>query len=384
MNLSLSRPDTIGAMKKVAVHLLWPVLFVQALSASQRWTEKQAADWYASEPWLVGSNYVPTDAENQLQMWQAQTFDPKEIDKELGWAQSLGMNTMRVFLHDLLWEQDAEGFSKRIDTFLNICQKHRIRPILVLFDSVWDPSPHLGPQSAPRPGIHNSRWVQSPGDKVLQDPAQYPRLRAYVEGIMRKFGKDERVLAWDLWNEPDNTNGSSYGSQEPADKVQLVLKLLPQVFAWARSQDATQPLTSGVWHGDWSDLSRMDPMSREQIENSDVISFHNYEPPQGFLMHLKWLQHYGRPIICTEYMARPTGSTFPAILPICKQNKVGAINWGFVQGKSQTNLPWDSWQHPYVSHEPKEWFHDIFRPDGTPYRPEEVSFIRKMTGASGQ
>lgn len=376
-------------MKKFAAQVVCALLLALALSpamsaATQRWTEGQAAQWYARQPWLVGSNYVPADAENQLEMWQATTFDPKEIDKELGWAQSLGMNTMRVFLHDLLWEQDREGFIQRIGAFLDICQKHNIRPVLVIFDSVWDPNPRLGPQSPPRPGVHNSRWVQSPGMKALQDPAQYPRLEAYVKGIVGHFSKDERILAWDLWNEPDNTNGSSYGSTEPKNKVDLVLKLLPQVFAWARTADPAQPLTSGLWKGDWSSLSRMEPMSREQIENSDIVSFHNYEPPQGFITHLDWLRQYHRPIICTEYMARPTGSTFASILPICKKNKVGAINWGFVQGRSQTYLPWDSWQHPYVNAPPKEWFHDIFYPNGKPYRPEEVALIRKLTGASGQ
>ena len=85
-----------------------------AADASQRWSQSQANSWYAQQPWLVGSNYVPADAINQLEMWQADTFDPQRIDKELGWAEGLGMNTMRVFLHDLLWQQDAPGFKRRM------------------------------------------------------------------------------------------------------------------------------------------------------------------------------------------------------------------------------------------------------------------------------
>ena len=191
-----------------------------------RWTEAQAREWYAKQPWLVGSNYLPAYAANELEMWQAETFDPKRIDLELGWAESLGFNTMRVFFHDLLWEQDADGFKKRIDTFLAIAARHHIRPIFVLFDSCWDPNPQLGKQPAPRPGVHNSRWVQSPGAKALQDPAQYPRLAAYVKGIVGAFAQDPRVLAWDVWNEPDNTNEGSYGDLEPKNKVALVLALL--------------------------------------------------------------------------------------------------------------------------------------------------------------
>jgi hypothetical protein len=346
------------------------------------WTEAQANAWYAHQPWLVGSNFVPAYADNELAMWQASTFDPKEIDRELGWAQWLGMNTMRVFLHDLLWQQDPEGFKNRINTFLNICARHHIRPIFVLFDSVWNPNPHLGPQPAPRPGVHNSQWVQSPGAKALSNPADYPRLEAYVKGIVAAFGKDNRVLAWDVWNEPDNTNQGSYGNEEIPDKAQRVLNLLPQAFAWARSQHPIQPLTSGVWHGNWSNPNNLEPMAKEQLELSDITSFHDYGPPAEFETRVKWLQNYGRPIVCTEYMARPLHSTFQSILPIAKKYKVGAINWGFVAGKTQTYLAWDTWQHPYLKGMPPVWFHDIFYPDGKPYSQAEVQFIREITGAA--
>jgi hypothetical protein len=372
-------------MKRV-LGVLWAagLLFCLGAAGQQapaRWTAERANAWYAKEPWLVGSNYIPSDAVNELEMWQADTFDPKRIDTELGWAQSLGMNTMRVFLHDLLWKQDADGFKKRVDTFLAICAKHKIRPIFVLFDSCWDPNPVLGKQPPPRPGIHNSRWVQSPGAAVLANPADYPRLEQYVKGIVGAFANDQRVLAWDIWNEPDNFNASSYKDGSKSQKVKEVLYLLPKAFAWAREAQATQPLTSGVWQGNWSDPSKLSEMDKEQLELSDITSFHNYEAPPSFEMHVKWLQQYGRPIICTEYMARPVNSTFEGILPIAKKYKVGAVNWGFVAGKTQTYLPWDSWQHPYIKHVPAVWFHDIFHPDGKPYRPEEVAFIRKMTGA---
>lgn len=343
-----------------------------------RWTEAQARKWYAKQPWLVGSNYLPAYAVNELEMWQADTFDPKRIDLELGWAQSLGFNTMRVFLHDLLWEQDADGFKKRIDTFLAIAARHHIRPIFVLFDSCWDPNPQLGKQPVPRPGVHNSRWVQSPGAKALQDPAQYPRLAAYVRGVVGVFAKDPRVLAWDVWNEPDNTNEGSYGDLEPKNKVALVLALLPRAFEWAREGHPSQPLTSGVWKGGWSSPEKLDAMEKIQIAMSDVISFHGYNKPEEFEQRIVWLQPYQRPILCTEYMARGVGSTFQGSLPIAKKYHVAAINWGLVEGKSQTYLPWDSWQHPYTDRQPQVWFHDIFHTDGTPYSQEEVDFIRDI------
>jgi hypothetical protein len=381
---SIFRGDTLRNRFSVIIQIAACLCLTFALSAqAQRWSEEEANAWYAQQPWLVGSNYIPADAINQLEMWQADTFNPQQIDKELGWAQGIGMNTMRVFLHDLLWQQDPEGFRKRIDTFLTIADKHHIRPVLVLFDSCWDPDPKLGPQHPPIPGVHNSGWVQSPGEKALRDSSQYPRLKTYVEGVIGAFANDKRVLAWDLWNEPSNGNDSSYGKNDPRNKKQLVLALLPQVFSWAREAHPSQPLTSGVWNGDWSSLDKMDAISRVQIEQSDVISFHNYGWPEEFEQRIDQLRQFHRPLICTEYMARGAGSTFDTILPIAKKNHVAAINWGFVAGKTQTYLPWDSWQRPYVLQQPTVWFHDVFHPDGKPYRERETELIRRLTSSSG-
>jgi hypothetical protein len=290
------------------------------------------------------------------------------------------MNTMRVFLHDLLWQQDAAGFGRRIDKFLGIAAKHKIKPMFVLFDSCWDPFPEAGKQREPKPGVHNSGWVQSPGARALMDPAQYKRLQEYVQGVVGAFANDRRILAWDLWNEPDNTNSSSYGRFEPANKAALVLPLLPKVFAWARAVDPMQPLTSGVWKGDWSAPEKLPPMEKAQIELSDVVSFHSYDPPEEFEQRVRWLQARNRPVLCTEYMARGNGSTFEGTLPVARKYKVAAYNWGFVAGKTQTNLPWDSWMKPYADRAPAMWFHEIFYRDGRPYRPEEVDFIRKVIG----
>jgi len=368
------------SLRRVVQILSIILLLAFAAVGQQKWSEQQARDWYAKQPWLLGSNYNPASAINQLEMWQADSFDPKRIDLELGWAEGLGMNTMRVFLHDLLWQQDPEGFKRRLDQFLTIAAKHKIKPMFVLFDAVWDPDAKLGKQRAPKPGVHNSGWVQSPNRTTLQNPAEYPRLEAYVKGVVGAFAKDQRILAWDIWNEPDNENGGSYGQLEPKNKVELVLALLPQAFAWARAAGAEQPLTSGVWKGDWSTAEKMTAMDRLQIELSDVVTFHNYDAPMELEKRINWLKRYNRPLICTEYMARGNGSFFFGSLPVAKVHNVGMINWGFAQGKTQTNLPWDSWQRPYVDREPSVWFHEIFRNDGQPYLVEEVEFIRRMSG----
>lgn len=364
-----------AALIAVAVH----ATVAQAQKA--RWPEQRANAWYAQQPWLVGSNYVPKSAINQLEMWQEATFDPEEIEKEFAWAEAMGMNTMRVFLHDLLWQQDAGGFEKRVDQFLTIASRHHIRPIFVLFDSCWDPLPHLGLQHPPIPGIHNSGWVQSPGAAALADANQYPRLKAYVHGVVGAFAKDDRILAWDVWNEPGADNLGSYPNEELKDKTALVTMLLPQAFEWAREANPMQPLTSGVWAVDTSlDGANLGELQQIQLRESDIITFHNYSWPENFKREVMWLKKYGRPVICTEYMARSVGSTFDTVLPIAKQERVGAINWGFVAGKTQTYLPWESWQHPYILDQPPVWFHEVLRPDGTPYRQAEVDLIRQLTG----
>jgi len=355
-------------------------LFLAALpsaEARERWTAAEAKAWAQHQPWITGGNFLPSNAINQLEMWQAESFDPVIVDRELGWAEGVGMKTMRVFLHDLLWKEDAAGMKQRMDTFLTIAAKHHIRPVFVFFDSCWDPYPKLGPQHPPIPGVHNSGWVQSPGKVALMDPAEEPRLEAYVKGVVGAFANDDRIFAWDLWNEPDNTNGSGYHAQEPEGKVARVIELLPKVFAWARSQNPIQPLTSGLWQSDWSSLETMNPTARTQATESDIISFHNYGWPEGFEHAVVQLEKLDRPILCTEYMARSAGSTFDTILPIAYKHHVGAINWGLVAGKSQTYLPWDSWERPYVVEQPTIWFHDVFHVDGTPYRQHEAELLRE-------
>ncbi|OBB85377.1 1,4-beta-xylanase [Mycobacterium colombiense] len=343
-----------------------------------RWSPDRANRWYQAQGWLVGANYIPANAINQFEMFQPDTFDPRRIDTELGWAQFYGHNTARVFLHDQLWAADQRGFQTRLGQFVDIAARHRIKPLLVFFDSCWDPQPRAGRQRAPRPGVHNSGWAQSPGAERLGDPRYVPVMRDYVTAVMTQFRNDDRVLGWDLWNEPDNP-ARQYRNTERSDKEQLVANLLPQVFRWARAVDPSQPLTSGVWRGDWGQPKGRSAISDIQLANADVITFHSYAAPSGFENRINELTPLGRPILCTEYMARPQGSTVESILPVAKRHNVGAINWGLVAGKTQTYFPWDSWDHPYTS-VPKVWFHDLIRPEGRPFQDIEALTVRKLAG----
>ena len=360
--------------------LLFLLICIAASPLTAQWSTKQAADWYSRQPWLVGSNFVPSTASNELEMWQEETFDLATIDRELGWAESLGMNTMRVFLHNLPWQADSKAFLARIEAFLKVADKHHIRPTLVLFDSVWDPDPKPGKQREPRPHVHNSVWVQAPGAAMLKDESRWDKeLKPYVVGVVGAFRDDHRVLMWDLMNEPDNDN-QAYKEQELPNKAEVALRLMKKEWEWARSVNPSQPLTSGVWKGEWSSDAKLSEVERFQLENSDVLTFHSYDPANDMKARIDSLKRYHRPIICTEYMARPRGSTFATILPLLKEANVGAYNWGFVDGRSQTIYPWDSWEKSY-SNEPSPWFHDIFRKDGRAYDSRETDLIKSLTRA---
>lgn len=343
-----------------------------------RWSAEKAQEWMDKNPWLVGCNYIPGNAINQLEMWQAETFSPALINKELGWAADLGFNTVRVFLHNLTWDQDPQGFLQRIDTFLNIAHNHNIRTMFVLFDAVWDPFPKLGVQPQPKQNVHNSGWVQCPGYDVLNNPDSYDSLHDYVNGIVSHFKKDERVLLWDLYNEPDNMNLLSYKDDDYiVHKAELSMALLKKTINWVRVIDPIQPITMAPWQNEWDSDAKLTALDNYMFSHSDIISFHWYGNKRSTEKRIKAIQRYGRPMVCTEYMARTVNSTFQQILPLFKKHNIGAYNWGFVAGKSQTHCPWDSWQVKYEA-EPETWFHDIFRENGEPYCQEEVQFLKKL------
>jgi len=324
------------------------------------WTAAKANSWYAGKGWLRGCDFIPSTAINQLEMWQAATFDPAGIDRELGYAESIGLNCMRVFLHHVAWQEDAAGFKKRVDSYLGIAAKHHISTIFVFFDDCWNATYHAGLQPAPKTGIHNSGWLRDPGKLYYDESSLVDTLQNYVKDILKTFAHDPRILLWDLYNEPGN---SDYGIKS--------LPLLEKIFTWGREADPDQPLSAGVWN------SKLHELNAFQLSHSDVITYHDYEGPEAHQRCIDSLRKYGRPLVCTEYMARPRGSTFFNIMPMLKKEDVAAINWGLVTGKTNTKYAWDTPMPDGA--EPKLWFHDIFRPDGTPFDLKEIDLIRSLT-----
>jgi hypothetical protein len=326
------------------------------ITVANKWSIEKAQEWSKKQPWLRGSNFTPSTAINQLETWQAESFDPVTMERELGWAESLGFNCMRVYLHHAAWEIDKDGFKKRINEYMAIADKHGIKTIFVFFDDCWNASYQTGKQPDPKPGIHNSGWVQDPGDILIsQQPDIITVLEDYVKDILTSFRDDKRIVLWDLYNEPQNKS----------------LPLVKKVFKWAREVNPSQPLSCGIQSSKGKELRTF------QAANSDIITYHSYSGALGHKKMIDSLKLNNRPMICTEYMARPR-SLFSTIMPMLKEQNIGAINWGLVSGKTNTIYEWDT-PIPDGS-EPALWFHDIFRKDGTIYKQEEGDLIKKLTG----
>ncbi len=339
--------------------ILLLVMASAGLSA-ERWSIRKANAWYARQPWRAGCDFIPSTAINQLEMWQKDTFDPETIDRELGWAEKLGFTTVRVFLHDLVYDADPTGFKSRIDKYLEIADKHHIVTTFVFFDDCWKPEPKIGKQPDPIPSVHNSGWMQSPNNHIKTEPKEWPRLETYVKDILNTHKNDKRIAMWDLYNEPGNSG-----------MLNKSLPLLKEIFGWARTVELTMPISVGWWNGS----PEFKQLNAFAFANSDVINFHNYRPADDLERQIVELKQLGRPLICTEYMCRPD-SQFTTNMPVLKKHKVWAYNWGLVDGKTQTKWKWGTARG---APEPNPWFHEIFHTDGTPYKPEEVAAIKKLT-----
>jgi hypothetical protein len=318
------------------------------------------------QPWLCGFNYVPSTACNTTEWWQEESFDVATMERELGWAADLGYNTTRAFTQYIVWREDPEGFRERFERFLSIAARRGVRVVPVLFDdcSFGDPpqrEPYLGKQREPIPGMILPSWTPSPGISRVTDRDAWPDLERYVRDVIGAFSKDGRIAFWDLYNEPGN---SGMGDRSRA--------LVEAAFAWARAARPEQPITVGLWNGALTDLNR------RQVELSDIVSFHAYTDNAGMERAIAEHEAYVRPLVCTEWMARATGSRFDTDLPLFRRRGVGCLAWGLVNGRTQCQFPW--WNKPGGQVDPKAgWFHDILQPDGTPYRPDEIEAIRAHT-----
>ena len=355
--------------------LLSSVAAIAQTGKPSRWSEARPTPGTRKQPWLVGSNYTPATAINELEMWQADTFDPKTIDKELGWAEGLGMTTMRVFLHDLAWQQDAAGFRERIDRFLDIAAKHHIKPLFVLFDSCWDPNPAAGPAArADSLASTIPAGCRVPAPRRCRIRTQVSAARSLRQGRRRRVRQGSaRARLGRLERARQHQRRAATAQQEPKNKVELVLALLPQVFAVGARGGRRAAADVRRLEGrlvvrrqavaDGADSARtvgrhLVPQLRQRrgIREADPVAAALPSADPLHRVHGARQRQHVRGIAARSRRSttsrRSTGASSP--------------------GKTQTYLPWDSWQKPYVDREPAVWFHEIFKQDGTPYKQEEV------------
>lgn len=352
-----------------------------------RWTTEQINEWYQSKPWLVGPNFLPSTAVNWNELWMRETFDFPTIEKELSLAHQYGLNTLRTNLPFIVWMFDRDGLIERIDQFLAVCAKNKIYPMLTLMDDCGFSGDHpsIGLQKQPKEGVHNSQGAASPGRNIVTCKSYWHWVEKYIKDVVSTFANDDRVLIWDVYNEP--TNDGIFGPNAQflhydGPLYECAYELCKQAHDWVRQCDPIQPITFGAWfkmktYNNY-DLKLFDStIDQLCFELSDIISFHAYSPANVIEESLEFLKQFNRPILCTEWLARHAQSTVAEILPIFQKNRVGCYNWGLVNGKTQTHLPWPIIMQDNPDYA-KQWFHDLFKNDGTPYSQEEMDLFKKL------
>ncbi len=343
------------------------VLVTPAKPGVNRWTPAHAWNWFTNQALPIGFNYVPANSISYTEMWMGYAFDPKLITRELALAQETGFNSLRVVLSFVVWEAEPEAFKQRFETFLTICEKHGIKVMPCFFDDcVFGPisDPEFGKQPEVVAGWYANGWTPSPGHQRVRDLNVRPALEHYVKDIIAAHCNDARILCWDLYNEAGNSG-----------MVNASLPLLKDAFCWAREINPVQPVTSGIFGGG---SPRITTFLRD---NSDIISFHNYQPAVELRQEIADLKQLGRPLICSEWLNRPHHSEVATCLPAFVQEHVGAFNWGLVNGKTQTDL---SWGHKPGDPAPKIWQHDLFHSDHTPYNQHELELFRQFIRQAAQ
>lgn len=356
-----------------------------------RWSIDKANRWWAETGWICGFNFLPSSAVNFLEMWHRDTFDRATIARELGWASDLGFTALRVNLHYLVWKHDPDGLIERLDWLMAMSDALGLRTVPCFFDDCgfggFEAS--YGPQPDPVPGVHNSRAVASPGRAALLDGSDWDGYETYLRAVIRAFRTDRRVLFWDLYNEPGNRMifGPEASEIYEPDFSHRSLALMRDAFVWARDEAPIQPLTVAAWVTP-APGSAADPyqtaIDQAALSLSDIVTFHAYWDSPKVQRFIAYLQRMDRPMLCTEWMARPVGSRIDDQLALFKSSNVGCFQWGLVKGRTQTNLPWPSdlvAQHGGVA-DRSVWFHDLFDEDGTAYDPGEIRVLRHAVGRS--
>lgn len=352
---------------------------------NKMWSREKIWEWYNSKPWIRGCNFMSSDCANRIDQWQEYNFEERfeTTKRELALAAETGFNSIRIIPEFFVWKQEHDGFMERFERYISEAAKNGISCMIVLGNDCMPPKEealarmHLGEQHVDW-GYHGGRKISQHGSfegagySIIDEPEYAEEFYKYVKEIVTKYKNDKRIIIWDVFNEPGNSK-----------REKISMPVLKKMFEIIRNINPIQPLTVGVWRNyDYTVISEIEKFG---LENSDIISYHNYGTYEQNIIILNWLKKFGRPIINTEWLNRCGGNSIEAHFPLFFLNKIGCYNWGFVAGKYQTYEPhnkiWDNYKKNPADFERfdfTKWFHDLYRPSLNPYNPQEIELIKKF------
>lgn len=350
------------------------------------WTKERAWKWYNDHAWIRGCNYMSADCANRVDQWQEYGFEERFVttEKELTLMAEIGYNSIRIIPEFIVWKKEHDGFMARFERYIELAAQKGISCMVVLGNDCMPPYEealkrmHLGEQHVDW-GYHGGRKVSQHGSfdgsgySVLDNPEYAKEYYEFVRELVETYKNDERIIIWDVFNEPGNSKRDS-----------MSLPHLKKFFEIIRAIDPIQPLTVGIWSQN-TELDKLMDIEKYGLENSDIVSYHNYGTYETNIQELQLLKKLERPVVNTEWLNRCGGNTIEELFPLFYLEKVGCYNWGFVAGKYQTYEPWNGvWdgykEHPeyYDNFDFTKWLHDLYRPSLNPYNPKEIEIIKKF------
>ena len=349
-----------------------------------RWSKERAWEWYNARPWLRGCNFMSSDCANRIDQWQEYGFEERleTTDKELKLLAETGFNSIRIIPEFIVWKKEHDGFMERFEKYLETADQYGITCMVVFGNDCMPPKEELmnrmqlGEQHVDW-GYHGGRKVsqhgrfEGHGYSLLDEPELAQEHYEWVREIVSKYKNDERIVMWDVFNEPGNTKRGN-----------LSLPHMEKFFEIIREIDPIQPLTAAIWSGG-KNIEELPEIEKWALENSDIVSYHNYCPYADNIEVIAELKKLGRPIINTEWLNRSNHNTVEDMFPLFFLEKIGCYNWGFVAGKYQTYEPyngiWDDYEkNPSMDFDFTKWFHDLYRPSLHPYNPKEIELIKRF------
>ena len=349
------------------------------------WSREQACDWYNNRPWLRGCNFMSSIDANRVEQWQELDFEEhmKVADAELKLAADTGFNTIRLVMEIAVWDAEHDSYMKHLEHYLETAWKYGISSMIVFGNDCMPPKDENW--KPVKTGVQTCDWGYHGGRKysqhgrfaqmgyhLLDEPEYEHKFYDMEAEIIDKYKDDPRVCIWDLYNEPGNSHRDS-----------VTMPHLKKYYETAWEIRPSQPLTSGAWRDLTKGYGGLSEVEKYVLDNSDIISFHNYGDYLTNIKILRFLKTLGRPIICTEWLCRGLHNTVQEIYPLFYLEKVGCYNWGFVAGKYQTYEPWESIWADYAAGGARDfdftkWFHDLYRPSYRPYDPHEIDLIKEV------